>query len=310
MTQAAFEENPWPWQHLHRYLATPLPPFYSEWAGRLLVHLLLACFYFVAGLLGWAIFGGGPSFLVKWMAFTNVYCLHLAVTYSLALLAADFLANRFLPAWGGYANRSVGRQWMVWAGGFGLGFAFHRTLLLYLMSIYAPDVIIYYQKHPSELPSHLAVFLFWLPFWLVATWVAFQIALSSRLFVRHTPIAKLGPQIKSASVPTKQPQGLLKLNVDSSPIEIPYAHITHVTVEDHYSRVFFSGDKGQHNVLIRAPLKSLLKKLPGEFFLQIHRSHIVNLGMSPAWFVVPGTTSWSCKSRMLNCQSAAIACPN
>jgi len=32
-----------------------------------------------------------------------------------------------------------------------------------------------------------------------------------------------------------------------------------------------------HNVFIRTPLKALQQSLPGDHFLQIHRSHLVNL---------------------------------
>ena len=59
---------------------------------------------------------------------------------------------------------------------------------------------------------------------------------------------------------------------------IALADITHVTVEDHYCLIHHSTGNGLKSKMIRLPLKEMLLKLPREHFLQIHRSHVVNVG--------------------------------
>ena len=54
--------------------------------------------------------------------------------------------------------------------------------------------------------------------------------------------------------------------------------ISHITVEEHYCRLFV---KQNSNVLqefsVKSPLKGLLSQLPDDRFIHIHRSHVVNL---------------------------------
>lgn len=73
------------------------------------------------------------------------------------------------------------------------------------------------------------------------------------------------------------PSWVLAVMSHDGELRIPLVSISHITVEDHYSRIFFGNGDGRHNVLIRQPLKNLLAKLPGRVFWQIHRSHVVNL---------------------------------
>lgn len=54
--------------------------------------------------------------------------------------------------------------------------------------------------------------------------------------------------------------------------------ITHITVEDHNCRIHFQDQGRLYNVLLCALLKGLLDQLPSDTFVQIHRSHLVNLG--------------------------------
>jgi DNA-binding LytR/AlgR family response regulator len=71
--------------------------------------------------------------------------------------------------------------------------------------------------------------------------------------------------------------GSLTISIDNRTIEIPHKDISHITVEDHYSRIYFQKENTMQNLFIRASLKSLQQSLPEDPFLQIHRSHLVNI---------------------------------
>ena len=81
---------------------------------------------------------------------------------------------------------------------------------------------------------------------------------------------------------------------DAGEIKIPHAQITRITVEDHYSRILFASGNGDdlRNVLIRLPLKKLLQALPKDAFVQIHRSHAVNLRHVKCLEKPAGSADW------------------
>jgi DNA-binding LytR/AlgR family response regulator len=59
--------------------------------------------------------------------------------------------------------------------------------------------------------------------------------------------------------------------------KIDMAKISHVNVEDHYCRIFVKEQAGYREFYVKISLKEILDQLPRDRFLQIHRSHIVNL---------------------------------
>ena len=72
-------------------------------------------------------------------------------------------------------------------------------------------------------------------------------------------------------------QSLLKVTADRTMWEIPHAQITHVSVEDHYSRIHYLADGEPRTVLVRISLAKLMRDLPTTGFIQVHRSHMVNV---------------------------------
>ena len=284
-----------PANKLRRYLSTPRDDFYAFGVNRLMLYCLLTCFFMLAGFLAWMVYIS-PHFLIKRMAFTTVYVLHNAVAYTLCLYLADVLANRFWPAWAGYEKRTVGRQWAIWSGGFVLGFILHRTVVRSLVYVYASQALTALSNHPGFPPSHFTFALAMPPFWAIAVAAVIQVALKRQQAQQQAHASALKAILSSQSPPVpaeraagNQPEkdqgvrdaapGALVLSADAGEMKIPHAQITHITVEDHYSRIFFSNDNGGglRNVLIRLPLKKLLQALPKDAFVQIHRSHVVNL---------------------------------
>ena len=284
-----------PANKLRQYLSTPLDDFYAFGVNRLMLYCLLTCFFMLAGFLAWMVYIS-PHFLIKRMAFTTVYVLHNAVAYTLCHYLVDALANRFWPAWAGYEKRTVGRQWAIWSGGFVLGFILHRTVVRSLVYVYASQALTALSNHPGFPPSHFTFALAMPPFWAIAVAAVIQVALKRQQAQQQAHASAIKAMLSSQSPPVPARQaadsravrdqddrnslgGVLALKADAGEIKIPHAQITHITVEDHYSRIFFAHGNGDglRNVLIRLPLKKLLQALPRDAFVQIHRSHVVNL---------------------------------
>jgi DNA-binding LytR/AlgR family response regulator len=281
---------------LRGYLSTPLWDFYSYGVNRLMLYCLLACFFVLAAMSAWAVYIS-PHFLIKQMAFTTVYALHNAMAYAGCHLLMDAAANRIWPAWAGYENRTVGRQWAIWSGGLVMGFVLHRTLVRWLVHLYAWQAAAELSTHPGFPPSHLTFALAVAPVWIIAIATVIYIALkrqqaqqrahaSAIQAILSAPVMPQGGAMRAADNhaaredrPDGPVTGTLVLNADGGELKIPHAQITHITVEDHYSRIFYSGGNGDglRNVLIRLPLKKLMQALPRDVFIQIHRSHVVNL---------------------------------
>ncbi|MCH7477273.1 MAG: LytTR family transcriptional regulator [SAR324 cluster bacterium] len=53
--------------------------------------------------------------------------------------------------------------------------------------------------------------------------------------------------------------------------------ISHVTIEEHYSRIFIREGQEFREVQVKLSLKEALARLPEVLFIQTHRSHLVNL---------------------------------
>ena len=80
-------------------------------------------------------------------------------------------------------------------------------------------------------------------------------------------------------VPEKTDYGLTPLYVQSGSSEIILEKdsISHVTVEDHYCHIHTLEEGEAKSYFVKSSLGDLLEKLPESQFIQIHRSHVVNM---------------------------------
>jgi hypothetical protein len=253
------------------YLDRSLGLFYADVIHRLLLYFLLAVLFMIGGLLALALYRG-PGVLISNMSFTTVYALHTSLVFTLCHFGVDFLVARLWPSWGGYGRRTVGQQWLIWAGGLAVALVVHRTLVRCLVHLYAPEVIEYYRSRGQAHPSHLSVVLYGLPYWAAASWLAITVALKRQRRLASTIFG--GKPLASQA---GRADGSLEIQVDGVPRELPYEKITHITVEDHYCRIHYISGQGRRDVLIRHPLQQMSRKLPDDRFVQVHRSHVVNL---------------------------------
>ncbi len=275
-----------PMQHLKKikiYLGQDLGDFYAHSTNRLLLYPFFFSFFLVECATFW-LFYLGPGFVVDYMAFTTVYTLHKAAVYTICILVADMLAHHLVPAWGGYEKRSVGRQWLIWSVGLAAGFILQRTMVKSLVPVYAPDVVAYFVAHPQARLSTLTLLLVLIPYWCLVVVLTLRVALSRQRIQRLSNSLMVIPSDEAArgASPAADnvslPDGILRMSGHNGNGAIALADITHVTVEDHYCRINYSTDNGLKSTMIRLPLKEMLPKLPGAYFLRIHRSHVVNKG--------------------------------
>ena len=274
------------------YLSTPFGSYYALSANRYLLYLLLTALFFTEALLAFVIHRG-PLVLIEFMAFSTVYSLHIALVYSFSIWMADAIAGRASRNWGGYRERTVGKLWLIWFCAFLFGFGIHRSFLPRLVYLYAPEVAEFFMSSPEIRPGHFAFFVSGLLWWCAAVYIAIRIGLKNQEATRPCPrppkIRRIHQRLSMAEqkkvmapdAATGEPlppfDDSLILDVDSKSMEIPLGRISHITIEDHYSRIFLKDGDGLTNVLIRTPLEELVQKLPKNRFLQIHRSHVVNL---------------------------------
>ncbi len=276
-----------------RYLAAPLGPAYARLANRLQLYPFLVILFFLEGLLSLSLYLG-PAFLLDRMAFTTLYALHKALIYTLCLCAMDLLASYMPRQWGGWSQRSVGKQWLIWSAGFLLGFVVHKLFGVCLICFYAPEVMSFFLAYPQARPATTTLLLFGVTSWFAAVLVTLELVRANRSTAPSPPGglpaetddgARRQAPVPGAAQPLVRrvgadpaPEGRLDLQIDATPVRLAYSQITHVSVEDHYCRIFFTKGEGLDNLLVRLALKNLLQELPESSFLQIHRSHIVNLG--------------------------------
>ena len=274
------------------YWTQSLGPYFSSPYKRFFLYFLLFSFFMIECLLALAIFKG-PSVLVHYMDFTTVYSFHTAICYSSCLWLVDATVNRLSNEWGRYQNRTVGKTWLIWLGGFLAGYIVHRTIIPCLMHVYALDLVKHYLSFPQERPTHIEVLLYSFPYWVAAVFLTLRIAIKncdtfqkevnapSDTILHQAPTASVRyddtNQVRTKNDGDSAYEGSLQLYDGFRQVRIAFPLITHISVEDHYCRVFYSNGREPENILIRSSLRDLLEKLPAQDFIQIHRSHVVNL---------------------------------
>lgn len=269
-------------RQIEKYLCGDLGAFYTHTANRLMLYPLMFSFFLIECLLFW-LFYQGPSFFLNHMAFTTVYSLHKGAVYTICMFFADIMAHRLFPSWGAYGNRTVGRQWLIWSSGLAVGFVLQRTMIRSLIVFYAPDVIAYFMKHPQGKLNTSMLLLILIPYWVVVMVLTMKIAMSKQRIQKQncsfTDISEDSRSGEAAVGNTENvPMDGLQLAGRNGKAPIALCDITHVTVEDHYCRINYSTGNGLKSKMIRLSLKEMLPKLPQEHFMQIHRSHVVNVG--------------------------------
>lgn len=69
----------------------------------------------------------------------------------------------------------------------------------------------------------------------------------------------------------------LKVSVNGVNVNISPKKIIQISVNGHYLDIYYLKEEQPHYISIRKPLNEILKELPSDLLVRIHRSHIVNM---------------------------------
>ncbi|MCP4673808.1 MAG: LytTR family transcriptional regulator, partial [Desulfobacula sp.] len=208
--------------------------------------------------------------------------LHLACVFAFSHVLIDIAANQLKHVGMAYGSRSVGSQWIVLYTGLALGFCIHQVTFPKLLILCGLGSTI-------QIPINL---------WIVPLLCA---SIYSNLFtvfiskksqnknqaeIHHQKKAQM--ELPSMDLESEQLQIVHSASIDQISratasfktngrwVKLVLKTISHVSVEEHYSRVFYWTNQRLKNILVRQSLKQLHRKLGQNDFIQIHRSHLVN----------------------------------
>ena len=270
----------------NRYWGRALGRYYRDFSHRLVVYLLVGAAY--AGLTFFVVMAYyGPAWVLSDLAYLATNALHAALVFAGSLAAVDILASRLFRRKLGYAHRTVGRQWLVMFAGFVVAFALFSTTFPEYSEFYGSLLFGDDPALPGNFQRYAYVFTMFFLFWLITTYGIIH-------FAQRSQKTALGLWVDSAQEDSPGRDGqagpdgvgrFLTLHNQNRKLKIPFADITHVTVEDHYCRLFQIQGAEVVSHMLRIPLKRLESKLSKDDFARIHRSHIVNLGHVLGWRV-------------------------
>ena len=264
-----------------RFLAQPIGDSYRHFSKRLLIYLsfaalLIICTFLVMGT------ADKSYFLVRFLPLICTLALHIACVFTFSHVLIDIAANQLKHLDMAYESRNIGRQWIVLYSGLTLGFCIHQITFPKLLILCGIESSI-------QLPINI---------WIVPLLCASIYSNLFTVFINQKPQNKKQAEIHtqkkiqmslpSTGLESKQPQIVNLASVDQFPrttasfktngrwVKIALKTISHVSVEEHYSRVFYRVNQRIQNILVRQSLKQLHSKLGQNDFIQIHRSHLVN----------------------------------
>ena len=272
------------------YWHTPLGSFYRDLSHRLTIYLLVGVSCMVITYLT-AIVLYGTAWLVSDLAHITAYAFHLALVFAGSLAVVDLVISRGRNRKWAYAKRTVGRQWLVMFIGFAAAYLLFRTTFHKLTEFYSLWLFGYDRILPEGPAQFLPELLFFFVFWLFMTLLIIQFALWSQRTASQASavVAEAEAPLSQGGQETAQPaDAFLILEQPNQDLTVPLAEITHVTVEDHYCRLFRHDGNKVESHIFRMPLRKLEQEFPVSQFVRIHRSYIVNLEHVLGWCVVGG----------------------
>lgn len=250
------------------YWRTPIAPFQRQPEPRLLVYLAYMLMAGGAAFAGLRLFELSQGSFVS-LQFQGMYAWHTAVNFGLCFIVLD-LALDGVCCWC-LRPRTVALTWLTGCCSYLIGFALQRTVVYQAIAGYYPDLLLLYKKFPIIRPQATHMFFFCLPFWLLT--FCLTVWMIERLQHRFASSATSCKQ--PATAPS--PPDTLQVTTDRGMAFLPMHAITHISMTDHYANIYMQEDDRSRSVFVRMSLHQALAQLPGNQFVRIHRSHLINL---------------------------------
>ena len=261
--------------------------FYRQWSHRYLLYLLAFVLVGVWTFVGLRIYGW-----LKWghipIGFQGVYSWHSMLNFGLCLYLLDEWGMRLTGRWGRFGRRTLGMQCLIWCTSFVVGFMVQRIVVFEGMMYYALDLYHHYEKYPELRPRPLEHFQFCVPFFASTVLILWLVS-----FVRQRGLEKDRKILQTLTDELMQQQGKereenlregqgavhtpIRIISENVPVFLKPESISHVTVEDHYCRIYVTENTGLRKYFVKMSLSTLLDQVPQSLFARIHRSHAVNM---------------------------------
>jgi hypothetical protein len=262
-----------------KFLTQPIGGYYRHFSQRLLIYLSFAAFLIISTFLAMWI-AGNSYFLVQYLAFICTMALYLACVFTCSHILIDMVANQLKHLDMAYESRSVGMQWIVLYTGLTLGFCIHHVTFPKLLILCGLSSSIQLPISPWIVPLWCASI--YSNFLTVQMSQKSQNQMQTEIHSQKKVLLPLGghksnqrTQINSTPVnQTRQATTIFRIN--GRQVKILLSRISHASIEDHYSRVFYQDGQRLQNILVRQSLKQLMNQLGKKKFIQIHRSYLVN----------------------------------
>ena len=224
-----------------------------------------------------------------------------SIFYSWGIVALSFggcqwLLNEvsfffFLRKWEP-GKRTVGRQWPLVFINFLFGYGVFLLANETLIPLVYPQF-----TGVSEEVGTWGLFFKILPLWFFVAFVIFEMEIKktlagnleqarqiNRLLEQRNKEFSIAPHGKGGLTSSQQTsrasstsRSLFRIPGKNEVENLDTEIISHISVEEHYSRIFVKRDRLLEEIEVRLSLKEALQQLPAPPFVQIHRSHVINL---------------------------------
>lgn len=261
------------------FLATPLPP--HPFSERFYLYIKIT---FLIGLTCSVV-----------LQFKDDFSFSFGLFYAWAVVAVSFGMAQWILEEGylfllrkqgkGELPRKLGVEWLMTFFNFLVGYGIFLGLSDFLIPLVYPEYGFIIQGIRTW-----ELFFRILPLWFFISFLLYQLeakkVLASNLEQAQS-INRLLEQKNREFAPTpKTPESYSSSHQELPKFTISRNNetevlnpetISHISVEEHYSRIFVKTAQALEEIEVRLSLKDALKKLPADSFIQIHRSHVINL---------------------------------
>lgn len=268
---------------LDNYFAYPLDSFESNFDQRFLLYLvygfLVGTTTFISlNILGWL--RGYPVI----QAFQGMYSWHTTLNFTLCLVLVTKVFRLFRSRNPMQKGMTVTHLWLIGLLSFVMAFYLQRTVVYSGVQNYNPKLIQYYNQYPDARPAISIMFV-----WCFSFWMPVYLACSSLVIWQQKKFMHYAE--------TRNQLNTGRWALDGGKFMISTQAISHISMEDHYARIWWRQDDEMHDKMVRLTMRDAIKQLPEDQFVQIHRSHLINslraeglVRKSQKWFVNIGGT--------------------
>lgn len=259
------------------YFAYPLDAYSGNFDQRFLHYLVYGFLIGATTFISLNVLGLIRGYPVI-QAFQGMYSWHTTLNFSFSLVLVAELFHILRSRNRTHEPMTVTHLWWIGLVSFLIAFFLQRTVVYAGVKNYNPTLIQYYNQYPDARPMASIMFvwcfLFWAPVYLFCSRVVIW---KQEKFQKHA----------AASQNSKTERWVL----DGGKVIINIDDISHVSMEDHYARIWWHKNEKMCNSLVRLSMKEVVNQLPEGQFIQIHRSHLIN--SSRAEGVVRINQKWS-----------------